>query len=245
MSLPGMMEPSPFDPDDPPHPRRPRTGEPAGPLTQADLDWIMQRPIELRTTNPWLCMWNTATEDGIGHFSGHATVQCSVRIADPTKSRYCLEHARKLGVDYYSPAELSEATDREVAGSLTRLVPKAVKTLEDTMDDPDAPPGIRAKAADSVLDRTGYAKGVDVRVDARVAVVDVTGILQERLDSLKAAQLRRAAGPDGAEDVTDETATAASSSLPAPASSAPSRETVAGVILDRNDNHGDDERPLS
>lgn len=184
-----MVEPPPFDPDAPARPRRPGPNEPAVPFSVDDLDEIARRPPHLRTTNPWLCAFNLNAEDGIGHYSGMGYRQCAVKVADPTRSRYCLEHARRLGVDFYSPAETSEATDAETAGNLTRLVPKAVSTLETVMDDIDAPQGVRAKAADSVLDRTGYAKGIDVRMDARVAVVDVTSIIADRLDSLRDAQL--------------------------------------------------------
>lgn len=205
------LEPPPFD-EDAPVPPRLEPGDPLPPLSAADLEALMRRPYELRTQNPWLCVYNINSEDGFGYYTGSAYVQCPVAVADPTRSRYCLEHARALGADYYSPAELAESTDKEVAGSLTRLVPKAVKTLENVMDDEDAPQGVRAKAADSVLDRTGYQKGIDVRMEAQVAVLDVTGILKERLDSLKEAQLKElseigAASPD----VTDET--------PAPSSS--------------------------
>ena len=82
---------------------------------------------------------------------------------------------------------------KSLRANLTRLVPKAVRTLELVMADDDAPPGIRAKAADSVLDRTGYAKGVDVRIDAAIAVVDTRGILKDRLDALRDARKVEAA----------------------------------------------------
>jgi hypothetical protein len=108
-----------------------------------------------------------------------------VLLADPTKSRYCLEHARKMGVDYYAPPELAEATAKETATNLTRLVPKATKTLEMAMDDEDAPMGVRAKAASEILDRTGYVRGVDVRIEAEIATVDITAIIRDRLNSLK------------------------------------------------------------
>lgn len=223
-----MIEPPPFAPGDGgAHPRRRRSGEPYRPLSQEDLDFITARPLELRSTNPWQCMYNLSAEDGVGDFSGRKMVQCSVRLADPTKSRYCIEHSRELGLEVYTPQELSEATDREVAGSLTRLVPKAVRTLEQVMDDEDAPAGIRSKAADSVLDRTGYAKGLDVRVEARVVAIDTRAILQERLDSLKDAQLK-VAEEAAADPVVDETPAA----LPGPT-------VVPGVIMDRDDGNGD------
>ena len=187
-------EPSPFDPDDDSEPavkRRPWL--PALPLTQAELDHYAGMPWDLRTFNPWHCMWNLGAEDGIGYYAGVGRIQCPTVLADPTKSRYCLEHARKMGVDYYSPPELAEATAAETAANLTRLVPKATKILELVMDDEDAPQGVRAKAASEVLDRTGYVRGVDVRVDAQVATVDITGLIKDRLDSLRDAHIDREA----------------------------------------------------
>ena len=180
------MEPSPFPEEDD------GTGEvirrpwmPAKPLTQADLDYYASLPWEARTFNPWACMYNRNSEDGIGYYSGAKRIQCEVLLADPTKSRYCLEHAKKMGVDYYAPSELAEAVDKETSANLTRLVPKAAAVLEEVMEDVDAPQGVRAKAAAEVLDRTGYVRGVDVRVDAQIATVDVTGIIKDRLNALR------------------------------------------------------------
>jgi hypothetical protein len=187
---PEGLEPSPFDEDDEePGAIIRRPWLPAKPLTQAELDHYANLPWEIRTFNPWACMFNKNAEDGIGYFSGMGRRQCETLLADPTKSRYCLDHARQMGVDYYSPSELTDAVDREVATNLTRLVPKAVATLEDVMDDMDAPQGVRAKAADSVLDRTGFAKGVDIRVDAQIATVDITGLIQDRLNALRDAHM--------------------------------------------------------
>jgi hypothetical protein len=207
MSTSAELEPSPFDDDDGPRVPYTKPWGPSMPLTQEELDAYLQTPWQTRTYNPWHCMWNNAAEDGIGYYSGLGRRQCETVLADPTKSRYCLEHARLMGVDYYAPSELSEAADSEAATNLTRLVPKAIRVIEDVMDDEDAPPGIRAKAASDVLDRTGYAKGVDVRVDARVATVDITAILSDRLNALRDAQLA-AAGPAPVAEVAAETTVA-------------------------------------
>jgi hypothetical protein len=185
-------EPSPFDEDDDaPGKSAPTPWLPAKPLSQDELDYYSKLPFELRMFNPWACMYNRVAEDGIGYYSGVGRIQCDVLLADPTKSRYCLEHARKMGVDYYAPAELAEAVDKETATNLTRLVPKAVRMLEKTMDDDDAPMGIRAKAAADVLDRTGYAKGIDVRIDAQIAMVDTTVLIKDRLNALRDAHVAR------------------------------------------------------
>jgi hypothetical protein len=208
MSDLGMMEPSPFDPDaEPTVPRRGRDWEPSQPMTVADLEIWLSMPAEARVYDAWRCMFNLMADDGIGHGTG-TWVQCKQRIADPTRSRYCMDHAATVGEEHFSPGERSELTAKEVSANLTRLVPKAVSTLEDVMDDGDAPAGVRAKAADSVLDRTGYAKGVDVRVDAQVAVVDITGIIKDRLAALRESMVPAAAtdagtGPTG-QTVTGE-----------------------------------------
>lgn len=182
------LEPSPFDPDEEGVPVG-RPWKPAIPLTQAELDHYTTMPWEYRIFNPWQCMWNLAAEDGIGYYSGLGRIQCDVMLADPTKSRYCLNHARQMGVYYYSPPELADATAKETNANLTRLVPKATRTLEEVMDDLDAPHGVRAKAAAEILDRTGYVRGVDVRVDAQIATVDITGLIQDRLNSLRDAHI--------------------------------------------------------
>jgi hypothetical protein len=212
------MEPSPFSEDDEPAVSSGRPWKPAVPMTQADLDWHMSRPMEHRTFNPWQCMWNLMAEDGIGYYSGMPALRCSVTLADPTKSRYCLDHARQMGVDYYSPPELAEAVAKETATNLTRLVPKATKVLEDVMDDDEAPQGVRAKAAAEILDRTGYVRGVDVRVEAQIATVDITAVIRDRLDSLK------------------ESMTGIDPSVP-PTTGA---EVVPGEIVDGNDGDADD-----
>ena len=229
MSSSAELEPSPFDDDDGYRAPARRPWAAAMPLSQEELESYAALPFAARTFNPWHCMWNNNAEDGIGYYSGLGKRQCETVLADPTKSRYCLEHAGAMGVDYYAPGELSETADKEAATNLTRLVPKAIRTIEDVLDDEDAPPGIRAKAASDVLDRTGYAKGVDVRVDARIATVDITSILTDRLNALRDAQLA-AAGPPAAptaDESVDET---------------PAAEAVvvgeATVTLDGNDDTG-------
>jgi hypothetical protein len=66
------------------------------------------------------------------------------------------------------------------------------------MDDEDAPQGVRAKAASEILDRTGYVRGVDVRVEAQIATVDITAVIADRLDALRDAHAARAAADEKA-----------------------------------------------
>src|SRR4249919_1977209 len=99
MPEPEEMEPSPFDDDDDtPGRSAPTPWLPAKPLTQEDLDYYSKLSWEFRSFNPWACMFNKMAEDGIGYYSGAKRIQCDVLLADPTKSRYCLEHAKKMGV---------------------------------------------------------------------------------------------------------------------------------------------------
>jgi hypothetical protein len=231
MSTDGAMEPSPFDEDDEYRAPLRRPWKPALPLSQDELDRYAQLPFGARTFNPWHCMFNLHAEDGIGYYSGLGKRQCETVLADPTKSRYCMEHSALMGVDYYSPSELSEAADSEAATNLTRLVPKAIRTIEEVMDDEDAPPGIRAKTASDVLDRTGYAKGVDVRVDARVATVDITSLLSERLDALRDAQLAAAAAAASLAGATDDDSPVDETPAPGP--------VVTGAIVSTLDGNDD------
>jgi hypothetical protein len=112
-------------------------------------------------------------------------LKCRTVIPDPRELRYCIEHARKL--DYpLTPEQLERYTADEARIKLKGLSSKAVTQLERTMDDPDAPAGVRAKAATDVLDRTGFhAKaGLDVQVEA--VVIDMAEIIRGRLAAKKA-----------------------------------------------------------
>jgi len=215
------MEPSPFPEEDD------GTGEvarrpwlPAKPLTQGELDYYQGLPFEVRTFNPWACMWNRNAEDGIGYYSGAKRIQCEVLLADPTQARYCLDHAKQMGVDFYAPPELADAVAKETSANLTRLVPKATRVLEEVMDDEEAPQGVRAKAATEILDRTGYGRGIDVQVNAQIATVDITTVIADRLDALRDAQ--RAVAADAAEAAATEAGVV----------------TVAGETIDHSDSDG-------
>jgi len=234
------MEPSPFpeSEDGTSSAGAPRPWLPAKPLNQGELDYYASLPFEARTFNPWACMFNRNSEDGIGYYSGAKRIQCQVLLADPTKSRYCLDHAKQMGVDYYAPPELAEAVAKETATNLTRLVPKATRVLEDVMDDEDAPQGVRAKAASEILDRTGYVRGVDVRVEAQIATVDITGLIQERLDALRDAHT------EATSVLADVQAKAAAADGTGPEAEDSQGggvvNTVAGEIISSSDHHEPD-----
>lgn len=180
------IEPSPFDGVAPPRTpvRRYRSGEPLPPLTSAELDDLSRLPPHVRTLDPWKCAFNRAADDGIGHMSGMGMLQCTTRISDPTAIRYCVEHAIQLGLPL-SPTEAAQAAHAEVSTNLTRLAPRALKTLESVMDDDLAPAGVRSKAATEVLDRSGHRAGVDINLHAEVNVTDITAVIQERLSRLR------------------------------------------------------------
>jgi len=132
--------------------------------------------------DPHRCVFNEAPRHTSVYF------QCRVVIADPREIRYCLEHAAKVGYPL-TPEQREKFTKDEARIKLQGLSSRAVATLEKVMDDPDAPAGVRAKAATDVLDRTGFhAKaGLDVQVEA--VVVDLGEIIRQRLEA-KRAQLQ-------------------------------------------------------
>jgi hypothetical protein len=83
-----MLEPPPFSDDDEPGAVVRRPWLPSKPLTQAELDHYVSLPWEVRSFNPYRCMWNRNSEDGIGYYSGATRIQCDTVLADPTRSRY-------------------------------------------------------------------------------------------------------------------------------------------------------------
>lgn len=129
--------------------------------------------------NPHRCVFNEAPKHSGVYF------QCRTLVPDPRELRYCMEHARKLNYPL-TPEQLERYTADEARIKLKGLSSKAVTQLERTMDDPDAPAGVRAKAATDVLDRTGFhAKaGLDVQVEA--VVIDMAEIIRGRLAAKKA-----------------------------------------------------------
>jgi hypothetical protein len=206
MSGAAAFEPSPFDDDDDDvevseETKAAREAREAGkflPYTVEEFDRVSKRAPHLRMVDPWRCAYNLAAPGGVksgwsSDGSRYPYKQCRMRIADPTKSRYCYEHAMEVGAVYYSPEEGAAIVSAESTANLLRLVPKAIRTIEAVMDDEEAPHGVRAKAADSVLDRTGYGKGLEINLNAKVEVTDPLATLRERLDGLRDAQMEAAA----------------------------------------------------
>jgi hypothetical protein len=193
------IEPSPFDDMDgdelPARPPRRLPTDPFLPLSPEELDRITKIEPSHRLLDPWRCVYNIADPEGkmsgwseSGARRASSIRQCPTRLADPTKSRYCISHAMELGVASYSPDEATAVIMAESTANLYRLVPKAVKTLETVMEDEEAPHGVRAKAADSILDRTGYNKGVDLHVETTLNVEDPLDKLRTKLTELREAQ---------------------------------------------------------
>lgn len=198
-----MFEPSPFDDveeteADVARRESKRRDQPFQPYTEEELERVMKRAPHTRMVDPYRCAFNLDAPDGIGHgydpdtYAKYPFRQCRQRLADPTKSRYCYEHASQLGVAFFSPDEAAGLVQAEATSNLLRLVPKAVRTLEDVMEDDEAPAGIRAKAAESILDRTGYGKGLEINVNTTLEVKDPTEVLRERLSALRDAQMEAA-----------------------------------------------------
>ena len=170
-------------------------GNPYEPLSAERLTYLSSQPPALRELDPWRCAWNirdfnpTAGRNErfeMGGLERGTTTrdQCQTELADPTRSRYCREHARKMGVDYYDPATESELSVVEGQQRLVSNVSTSISTLLEVMQDPDTPAGVRAKAAESILDRTGFVKGFKVEADVRVDDSSLTKTIHERLDKL-------------------------------------------------------------
>jgi hypothetical protein len=169
------------------------------PMTQEEYETAMARVARRApgTPDPHRCMYNTSPR-GV-----RMLLQCEVVIPDPRKLRYCMKHAMKLG--YPVAPEDREAWTREEARiRLQGLSSRAVAALADVMEDEDAPAGVRAKAAESVLDRTGFHAKQDLSLRVEATVVDLTAIIRERLDA-KRERLSGAGRVVEGEIVTDVT----------------------------------------
>jgi hypothetical protein len=157
------------------------------PMTQPEYEAAVANMARIhggdyRPTDPHRCVYNEAPKHSGVYF------QCETVIADPREIRYCMAHAKKLNYPL-TPEQRERLTKEEARIRLQGLSSRAVATLEAVMGDPDAPAGVRAKAATDVLDRTGFhAKaGLDVQVEA--VVVDLGEIIRQRLEA-KRAQLQ-------------------------------------------------------
>ena len=148
------------------------------PMTEEEYATATERLPHVRSMDPHRCVYNEAPR------SSGVNFQCRTVIPDPRRLRYCVQHATELGYPL-DPEDIAELANEETRLNLSRLVPKAVSTLETVMDDGDAPAGVRAKTATDVLDRTGYRAGVDLTVQVEATVVDATAIIRDRLAALK------------------------------------------------------------
>lgn len=83
-------------------------------------------------------------------------------------------------------AEL-DGTAVEAAKQIRQLAPKAIRLIEEVMDDDEAPISVRLRAAQDALDRAGFA--AVKKVDMRNTSVSLT---KDDLESLKQAALERA-----------------------------------------------------
>ncbi len=190
-TVPAPLPPSPFD-EPPPLPNDKTVGRPYEPLTADELDAVLSLGPVLRPYDPWRCMYDRMArspssrrpDGGLSATGIDPQFQCPTKVADPTRSRYCREHARAMGVDYYDPQTETELQVIEGEQSLYSHVGASIATMLEVMQDPDTPAGVRAKTAEAILDRTGFTKGV--RIEANVKTDD-SGIAEEirnRLEKL-------------------------------------------------------------
>lgn len=74
-------------------------------------------------------------------------------------------YSEKSVVDAYRKRErLTQVVNRRVQKRLVSHAPVALKALADIMDDKSAPASVRLKASTEWLDRSGYAKVVEMRI---------------------------------------------------------------------------------
>lgn len=146
----------------------------------------------------------TAGSGTVVSLDGDGAVYCSERSGSRAACRdfalpgemTCAMH-KKYTVAV-TPEQIHADTSAHVTRKLLRLAPEALDTLEEVMRDPGAPAGIRAKAADSLLDRAGYRGAIDVKVEVE-HTINPSEIILERLDRLAP---RSVMGPP--EDLTVE-----------------------------------------
>lgn len=171
------------------------SGEPYRPLTPEELAIVLDHPPKLRGYDPYRCMFDSMAEDstkrGAKRYDGglranyiNPTTQCRTKVADPTRSRYCREHARQMGVDYYDPATETELSVIEGEQSLYAHVGASIATMLEVMQDPDTPAGVRAKTAEAILDRTGFVRGVKVQAEVKTDDSALADEIRARLDKL-------------------------------------------------------------
>ena len=193
-SPPPRLPPSPFA-EKPPMPKDKVSGEPYRPLTAEELAIVLDHPPELRGYDPYRCMFDWMAEDhtkrGANRYDGgrrqnyiNPSGQCLTKVADPTRSRYCREHARQMGVDYYDPSTETELSVIEGEQSLYSHVGASIATMLEVMQDPDTPAGVRAKTAEAILDRTGFVRGVKVQAEVKVEDSGIADQIRERLEKL-------------------------------------------------------------
>ena len=131
--------------------------------------------------NPHRCVFNEAPKhSGVYH-------QCTTLVPDPRELRYCMEHAKKIGYPL-TPEQLERCTDAETKIRIKSLSSKAVAQIERVMDDIDAPAGVRLRASETLLNRSGHHEKASLEMNVEATIVDLSQIIRDRL-SAKRAQL--------------------------------------------------------
>lgn len=190
-AVPAPLPPSPFE-EMTPAPALKDAGRPYEPLTAEELEAVASLGPVLRPYDPWRCMYDRMARSPVSrrHDGGLASTgidpghQCRTKLADPTRSRYCREHARQMGVDYYDPQTETELNVLEGHNMLYDSVGASIATMLEVMKDPDTPAGVRAKTAEAILDRTGFVRGFKLEASVKVDDSAIAEEIRERLDRL-------------------------------------------------------------
>lgn len=169
----------------------------ARPMTEDEYQHAMNADITLwartgeKYYHPHRCRWERTS----GHDpSLRPRKFCEVMVEDPRIVRYCAKHALAIGYPL-TPEQQSAMLEFEARHALRELAPEAVQTVRDIMRDPDAPPGIRQKAAADILDRNSINGKIQVEAKVETTIVDITSIIRERLEAKRARLLGNSDSP--------------------------------------------------
>lgn len=123
----------------------------------------------------------------------NGTGACGERVSyrdEYRETNLCTLHARALA-DLPDSVEVMRASREMTAISLANMTGEAVVTVRDIMSDTEnVPAAVRLKAAEMVLDRTGFVKGQEVTLRAKEDgphVATAADVIAERLNRLAAS----------------------------------------------------------
>ena len=134
------------------------------PIPQGVFELIMRAPSADRPRAAFEC----------------AAQSCVRMSPDPRISRLCVIHRPRE--EALSADELAEWVSMAAVGDLRSSAARAVEVQNEILNDDMVPSAVRLAAAQSILDRTGLSKGVEITV--RQEESSALEILNQRFDAL-------------------------------------------------------------